>query len=96
MRIEKQILNFNNTIKKEADKRGITDFETSVVKDSDDIVYFVFHNRYDLERCADFVAFASNKMNEYFFSHGIFEVCFTHNYELEKNIANSRQAKFNT
>jgi hypothetical protein len=86
--ITQRISNFVEDLEKEVLRRGIKNFETAVVRDDDEdeVVYFVYHNRYDLERCKAFEEFASVKMDEYFFSHGIFDVCFTHDYEFEQAI----------
>lgn len=87
-KIRNQISNFATDLKEEAIKRGFINFETSIIidDDEDEIVYFVYHNCYDLEICDIFENFASLKMDEHFFSRGIFNVCFTHDCEFQRNI----------
>jgi len=56
------------------------DFKMHDFFDEEERVYFFFHNDEELDSDKNFKGFIVSKMNEYFFSNNIFNICFAKDF----------------
>lgn len=82
--MERLLKSFMKDVRFYAASSNINDFKVEDYYDEDVDVFFLKHNDSTIKEKTDFYEHIAKKMNEYFFSNSITNVCFYYDYEFSQ------------